>query len=75
MLNDAKIVAYASDKAFNDSRQTKIASDVVKILADYNTTVSEATKILTLADNMIANSRLYFQRSLSPVPQDVQDAD
>ena len=75
MLNNAEIVARASDKASNDSRQTKIASDVLKILADYNTTVSEATKILNLADNMIANSRLDFQRSLTPIPQDVPDVD
>ena len=72
MKEDKMIIDSAITKGIYDSRQTKIASEVLNILADNNTTISEATKILKLADNMIANARLSRQRSLINVPQDVQ---
>lgn len=69
-MDDNLIMDYAVFKANYDSRQYKIASEILKILADNNATISEATQILKLADQMIANSRLSRQRALMNFPDE-----
>lgn len=64
MLNNKEIIALASNTAISDSRQTKIASDVLKILAENSVTVLEAKEILNLVECRIAHARL----NLSTVP-------
>lgn len=71
MLNNKEIIALASDTAISDSRQTKIASDVLKILAENSVTVSEAKEILNLVECRIAHARLNL--SNVHVSQDAQD--
>ena len=70
MLNNKEIIALASDTAISDSRQTKIASDVLKILAENSVTVSEAKEILNSVDCMISRARIDF--SNCTVAQDLQ---
>lgn len=75
MKDDKTIMDFAIFTANRDSRQKKVASEVLEVLANNNTTISEATQILKTADQMIANARLARQRALTPVPPNVPDVD
>ena len=40
-MNDSKVIVQANEQAQQDARHKKITSEVLKILADNSTTVSE----------------------------------
>ncbi len=57
-MNDSKIIVQASEQVQLDVKYKKIAADILKILADNSTTVSEVTTILKMVEKMIVNARL-----------------
>lgn len=60
MIDFKEIVTRAHNAANDDARQKKIATEVLKILSDNGTNVSEAIAILHLVEKMIVSARLDF---------------